>query len=67
MGLSWANFGNDTDPYKINNYYTNSAFGGGLIYPTGIVNADLKPEMVESWETGLEARFFKGRLGMDFT
>lgn len=53
--LSWANVGNDTDPYKINNYYTNSAFGGGLIYPTGIVNADLKPEMVESWETGLEA------------
>ena len=67
MRGSWANVGNDTDPYKINNYYTNSEFGGGLIYPTGIVNADLKPEMVESWETGLEARFFKGRLGVDFT
>ena len=65
--LSWANVGNDTDPYKINNYYTNSEFGGGLIYPTGIINADLKPEMVESWEAGLEARLFKGRLGVDFT
>lgn len=64
---SWANVGNDTDPYKINNYYSTSKFGGGLIYPSSIVTNDLKPEMVESWEAGLEMKMFKGRLGLDFT
>jgi TonB-linked SusC/RagA family outer membrane protein len=67
LRLSWANVGNDTDPYKINNYYETSTFGGGLLYPTSITTADLKPEMVESWEAGIESQFFKKRLGFDFT
>lgn len=62
---SWANVGNDTEPYAISNYYSNSNFGGGVILPTKISNAELKPEMTKSWEAGIEGKFFSGRLGFD--
>lgn len=62
---SWANVGNDTSAYAIENYYNNSNFGGGVMLPTSISSADIKPEMTRSWELGLEGKFFSGRIGFD--
>ena len=64
---SWAQVGNDTDPYKTAPYYTTSDFPGSLVKPTTLYNADFKPEMSTSWEGGLDFRVLKGRLGLDFT
>lgn len=63
--VSWATVGNDTDAYAIDNYYSSSAFGGGVTLPTNYASSDIKPEMTRSWEFGLEGRFFRGRIGLD--
>lgn len=62
---SWANVGNDTSPYRLLNYYNNSSFTGGFNMPTNKANYNLKPENVESWEFGVEGRFFDSRLTFD--
>lgn len=62
---SWANVGNDTSPYQLLNYYNNSSFTGGFNMPTNKANYNLKPENVESWEFGVEGRFFDSRLTFD--
>lgn len=64
---SWANVGNDTDPYNLVAVYDNSNFTGAYKLPSSILNSDLKPENVESWEFGLETKMFKNRIGFDLT
>lgn len=64
---SWAQVGNDTDPYKTTTYYTTSDFAGSLVKPTTLANADFKPEMSTNWEGGFDLRMLNGRLGLDFT
>jgi len=65
---SWANVGNDTDPYQLMQVYDNSSnFMGSYKMSGKILNYDLKPENIESWEFGLEARLFDDHLGLDFT
>jgi len=63
-----AAVGSDTDPYLLNNTYSPSAMFGG--YPAfGInsfaTNPDLRPERTNSSEFGVDARFAKGRFGVD--
>jgi hypothetical protein len=65
LRLSWANVGNDTGPYSLDQYYSASAISGGYTMPSNIVNPLIRPENVESWEAGLDARFFQNRLGLD--
>lgn len=67
LRASWAQVGNDTDPYKTSQYYTTSEFSGSLQMPTTLFNANFKPEISTSYETGLDFRMFKNRLGLDFT
>lgn len=62
---SWANVGNDTDPYQLTAIYSNSDFQGGYRLSSAIQNYNIKPENIESWETGIEARLFGGRIGLD--
>jgi TonB-linked SusC/RagA family outer membrane protein len=70
---SWAQVGSDTDPYQLAlNYSTGKySYGGG--YMIGMINnntrpnKDLKPTMTNSFELGLEMKFFNGRLGLDVT
>lgn len=62
---SWANVGNDTSAYKITDYYTNSSYSSSYVLPGTLNNPLLKPENTESWEVGLETRFFKNRLSFD--
>ena len=61
---SWANVGNDTDPYQLTAIYSNSDFQGGYRLSSAIQNYNIKPENIESWETGIEARLFGGRIGL---
>jgi len=65
LRLSWANVGNDTSPYSLDQYYSASAISGGYTLPSTIPDPMIKPENVESWELGAEAMFFKNRLGFD--
>lgn len=65
---TWANVGNDTDPYKINSTYNNSAnFTGAYSIPTTTADYYIKPENVESWEVGFETSFLKKRIGVNAT
>ncbi|WP_437921955.1 SusC/RagA family TonB-linked outer membrane protein [Sphingobacterium sp. LRF_L2] len=68
LGVSWV--GNDTDPYNLENVYTaEQSYAGTPSYslPTILNNRSLKPELTNSWEAGLNAQFFRNRLGFDVT
>jgi outer membrane receptor protein involved in Fe transport len=74
---SWAQVGNDTDPYRttlsynyftdVNGYPYHFTPDGLYTLPTTLNNPNLKPEMTRSWEVGAELKFFDNRLGVDFT
>ena len=69
---SWAQVGSDTDPYQLGLVYTRSkfAYSGytiGYIDNNMIPNKSLKPTKTNSFETGLEMKFLKGRMGLDVT
>jgi len=66
---SYAEVGNDTDPYRLSRTY--SFLPGGVLgyaWRGGTLpNEDLKPENTKSTELGFDIRFFNNRLGLDFT
>ncbi|MTI32032.1 SusC/RagA family TonB-linked outer membrane protein [Xanthovirga aplysinae] len=75
-----AQVGNDTDPYRLINYFTKPIIDEGSVninfplngqpsFTTGdlLANADLKPERTTSWEIGTDLRFLDGKLSVDFT
>lgn len=70
---SWAQVGNDTDSYIINSSYSlygitsSSTNTYGLTVPSTAYDSNLKPERKNSWEVGLDWRFLKNRIGIDFT
>ena len=78
---SWAQVGNDTNPYQLNFTFNpittangqyslnlNFPFNGALAYTANntIPSENLVPEQQTSYEFGLDMKFFKGRLGLDF-
>lgn len=65
LRLSYAEVGSDTDPYRIEKYYSSSNFTYSLTNPTNLPNYELKPERTKSYEAGLEARFMKNKIGLD--
>lgn len=67
---SWAQVGNDTDPYQLRAAFQNDVSWGGVpsVNESGtIFNEDLKPEIVTSKEFGVELQAFNSRLNLDFT
>ncbi len=65
---SYAQVGNDMDPYQIYNVYT--AGSSQVSTPTitsgsTLYDSTVKNELISSWETGLELRFLDNRLGLD--
>lgn len=68
---SWAQVGNDTDPYQLSQTYPVSSQGYlGLTvlgFPSVKYNSDLKPETVTSSEIGFELSMFQKRLYADFS
>lgn len=62
---SWAQVGNDTAPYRVEDYLMSTGFPGTVAIPSAKANTNLRPEIVSSWEVGLELRMFKNRLSLD--
>ncbi len=71
LRASWAQVGNDSEPYLTQsgyNSYTTSYNGQGYASMSSRIPAfDLKNELTESLEFGLDFRFFKNRIGLDMT
>ncbi len=65
--LSFAQVGSDTNPYQTAKYFAQSSFPSSALATTTLYNADLKPELTASWETGIEYKMFNNRLGLDLT
>lgn len=65
--LSWANVGNDTSAYSLDQVYGNTSFPGSYALPGNIPNPLIQPENVESWEAGIEAKLFRNRVSFDVT
>ena len=66
---SFAQVGNDTNPYSLVPYYLFTPGGseGYIARNTVLPNANLKPEISSSTEFGVDLRTFNGRLGLDVT
>lgn len=67
---SFAQVGNDTNPYVLHNTYELGVTNGNIL--TGNASSTfplstLKPEDTRSFEAGMELRMFDGRLGLDLT
>ncbi|MFO8002338.1 MAG: SusC/RagA family TonB-linked outer membrane protein [Marinilabilia sp.] len=73
LRLSWAQVGNDTDPYNINKGYSvdNYELSDGNVYmntrSTTSVDREIEPERKNSFEAGVDVRFFSNRVGVDYT
>ena len=65
LRASWAQVGNDTAPYRIANYYQGTGFPGTVAIQNSKPNENLRPEIVSSFEVGLELKMFKNRFNMD--
>ncbi len=70
LRASWAKVGNDAGPYYNNGTYSIGSpyMGQGLMeLPTYLYDPLLEPEFTKEVETGLELKFFGGRIGLDAT
>lgn len=72
LRASFAQVGNDTDPYQLQPYFDFGPEFGLAVAPTYTVqntipNPELKPERTNAWEVGGEIRFLDNRLGLDLT
>lgn len=70
---SWAQVGNDTAPYYINQAYSvgRIELSDGFIYTNGIPNKlfdpSIRPERKNAWEIGADIRFINNRIRLDAT
>ncbi|WP_207632720.1 SusC/RagA family TonB-linked outer membrane protein [Foetidibacter luteolus] len=76
---SYAQVGNDADPYSLQTYYIPTSAGGiiqssisfpfngsqGLSSSSTLGNPNLKPERITTWEVGTELHFFKNYTVLD--
>jgi iron complex outermembrane recepter protein len=77
--VSWLNFvklrggiaqtATDTDPYKIDFYYSTGVFGGEQTsaFPAIIPPFNLTPQRVNAYEGGINLGFFDNKIDLDFT
>jgi TonB-linked SusC/RagA family outer membrane protein len=67
--VAYTNVGNDADPYRLNQRYVYSlGAGNGFISRDNTKSiSDLKPEKTNSFEAGLDWKFFNNRFGIDAT
>lgn len=77
---SWAQVGNDTDPYQLLTIFNKATVNGNFgstVFPFGNVTAlsagstlgnfDLRPEKTSSFEVGTELGFLNNRFSVDFS
>lgn len=70
LRLSWAQVGNDTEPYRLRSIYNYSTPWESLqtvTEPSSIPNTNLVPESINTYEIGGEVRFLNNRIGLDVT
>ncbi len=70
LRASFAQVGNDTDPFTFTQTYSRSEpFGSTQIYgeTNRLSNLNLKPEISSAFEVGADIRFLKNRIGLDLT
>ena len=70
LRASYAQVGNDADPYSLKDvFYLGNPFNGKftLTTPNTRNNPNLKPERSAETEFGAEFQLFEGRVGLDFT
>lgn len=77
--IPWLNFvkirggiaktATDAEPYQLDFYYGTGLFGGqqSSSFPDVIPPYNLKPQRVNSYETGINLGFFNNRIDCDFT
>lgn len=78
LRTSWAQVGNDADPYLLESYYGKTTINGGFgstVFPFNNVpgytlgnqigSPSLKPEITTAYEVGLEMAFLRGRVSVD--
>jgi TonB-linked SusC/RagA family outer membrane protein len=70
LRANYARVGNDANAISIYDVYDKPTALGSIPYfslPNVKNNKDLAPEYTNSYEAGVEAEFFDGRVGFDFT
>ena len=65
LRASYAEVGNDTDPYRLSRL-ANLQNGGFIALAGSVPNSNLKPEMTQTFEVGLDATLFN-RVNLDLT
>jgi iron complex outermembrane receptor protein len=67
--MAYAQSANGTDPYKTQNIYGSSTFGGVVTryLPATLQPTFLKPQRSASFEVGTQLAFLENRLSFDFT
>lgn len=68
---SWAQVGNDADPYLLQQVYSPTGLWDGSIPKFAeskeIANSELRPEITTGIELGADIRFLSGKIGLDLT
>ena len=65
---SYAEVGNDLDPYQLYNNFTvgKDENGNTTAAPGNVLfDSSVRSELIKSWEAGFDVRFFNNRLGLD--
>lgn len=68
LRASWAQVGNDTDPYQTTGaFVAQTPYNGQPTFSNSntIANANLQPELTSSFEVGADIRFFNDQLRLD--
>ncbi|MBW7676557.1 SusC/RagA family TonB-linked outer membrane protein [Chryseobacterium chendengshani] len=67
LRASWSKVGNDTDPYQLIKYYSNSDFTGSVESPSLYPNPNLRPNMITNIEAGMDFTILKNRINYTIT
>lgn len=65
--FSFAQVGNDTNPYETSKYYGQSDFPSSAVTDPTLYNDHFQPEITTSYETGFEIYMLNKRLSLDAT
>jgi TonB-linked SusC/RagA family outer membrane protein len=65
LRLSYAQVGSDTEPYRLYKVYSQNIFPGSATPPSTKNNDNLKPEISNSFESGINFSLFQNRITAD--
>jgi TonB-linked SusC/RagA family outer membrane protein len=71
LRASWAEAGSDLDPYQLALLYNvgTTQYNGNITMttPDKAIDSSIRPQLTKSFETGLDLRFLKNRIGISAT